>query len=131
MKLFVQESRKTPDRRNGRVASRMRECISLALIREKFHIPFKKHGTITSMTPPCQITVTHVNLSPDLRHATIYFTVLDSAKKEEALNFFSTHEHYFKNVLATQMRLRFIPALLFKIDDSFDISRKIDELLNG
>jgi ribosome-binding factor A len=81
--------------------------------------------------PPCPLTITYVDLSPDLRNASIFFTCLDDLKKNEALKFFETQLHFFKNLIAKQIKLKFVPNILFKIDESANYATRIDKILNN
>jgi ribosome-binding factor A len=79
--------------------------------------------------PPCQITLTYVELSPDLKYATVFFTLSDDLKKVEALTFFELQTSYFRSLIAKQMQLKFVPNLVFKIDESVEYAKKIEDLL--
>ncbi|MDR0640339.1 MAG: 30S ribosome-binding factor RbfA [Holosporales bacterium] len=128
MKLFVPAKKRAIGKRPDRIATHIRECVSMALRRDEFPaLP----GRLGPGNYSSQITITYAKLSPDLRHATIYFSVLDDATRIESLDFLKAQEPYFKKLIANRMKLRFIPSLSFEIDDTLDKSRKIDELLKG
>ncbi|MDR1034714.1 MAG: ribosome-binding factor A, partial [Holosporales bacterium] len=124
---FVPEKKNSSySRRNDKVAARVRECIAIALLRGDFPINLKDR--IASL-PPCQITITYVNMSIDLRNATIFFTISDNTKKHVTLKFFNIQTNYFKKVIATQIKLKFVPNISFKIDDSDEYVKRIETLL--
>jgi ribosome-binding factor A len=79
-------------------------------------------------------TVTRVELSPDLKYAKIYVSVLGKDKAETFVAL-ERAKGYVRRLLAQRLKMRFIPELLFKEDNSIEysiyISKKIDELKNG
>ena len=127
LNLFTPQRRKTTGRRNDKVASQIKECFSLALVRGDFP-SLPNHEKDSKLPTP--ITITYVDLSPDLRNATVYYMPLGGLLKEESARFFELQTHYFKNVIATKMKVRVIPNLLFRVDESIDYSQKIESLLN-
>lgn len=76
------------------------------------------------------ITVTEVRISPDLRNATIYVMPLGGQHTKEVQEQLNAHAHFFKNELAHNMQLRFIPQLRFTTDSSFDYAEKIERILH-
>ncbi len=77
------------------------------------------------------LTVSKVIMSPDLKLAKIYFTVLGNKepgeKCAERLNFRKSHIRY---LLGKQIKLKYTPDLVFYYDDSFDYADKINKLIN-
>ena len=78
----------------------------------------------------CLITITHVDTSPDLKHATIYVSVLPDNRRGTALELLQRGSGRVKSVLAKQMRTKNIPNLHFKIDDQEVYAQGIDKILN-
>ncbi|MCK4672992.1 MAG: 30S ribosome-binding factor RbfA [Candidatus Stahlbacteria bacterium] len=72
------------------------------------------------------ITITNVDVSPDLKIAIVYFSSLDN--KSESFKTLQRAKGYIRSILAQRVRLRSIPDLMFKIDDSYEHGKKIDEL---
>ena len=126
--LFRPEKRKTIGRRNDKIASEMRECFAVAITKGDFPI-LPNHEIESKLVVP--ITITYVDLSPDLRNATVFFMPLGGTHKEETLKFFELQTHYFKNLIAKKMKMRFIPNILFKIDKTLEYSYKIESLLEN
>jgi ribosome-binding factor A len=78
--------------------------------------------------PRCQfITVTRVVVSSDLKEADVYFSSLSN--KSESLATLQKAKGYIKSMLAHRVRLKFLPELNFIIDNSYEYTRKIDELI--
>lgn len=75
------------------------------------------------------VTVSEVRVSPDLRNATIFFMPLGGKDKELVLKQLSGIAPYIRSLLSKAVELRFVPALYFKLDDSFENAAKVDALL--
>src|SRR5438034_10490593 len=82
------------------------------------------------------VTVTGVATTPDLRHATVYVSVLGSAKKRDAtLRGLEAAHGLLQARLGRELRLKRTPQLTFEYDPSVErgvrMSRLIDELAPG
>jgi ribosome-binding factor A len=110
---------KENSRRSQRVASQIKAEISW-LIEHKLRDPNKGF-----------ITVTKVRLSPDLKIASIYYSVLGSSQERDGSNeALSRAKSFLKYELGNRINLRIVPELRFFYDDSLDYSDKISTLLN-
>ena len=126
--LFIPEKRKSIGRRNDKIAARIKECFALELTKGNFPtLP----GHESESKLPSPVTITFVDLSPDLRNAVVYFMPLGGLCQKECIRFFELQTHHFKNAIAKHMHLRFIPNISFRLDNSFEYSAKIDNLLNN
>ncbi len=72
------------------------------------------------------ITITHVRVSPDLKDAVVYFSSLE--KVSESLKTLNRAKGYIRSTLAHRVRIKIIPQLEFKIDDSYEKRRHLDDL---
>lgn len=61
------------------------------------------------------ITPTRATISPDLKRATIYFTVLPESQEEQALNFLRRKRPVFKQHLK-KLKFKLLPFTDFVID---------------
>jgi ribosome-binding factor A len=76
------------------------------------------------------ITVTRAEVSPDLKHAKIFFSVLgDETAKAESLKALKHASHYLRRELAHKITLRYTPELFFHFDAAMEHSDKIQRLL--
>ncbi len=77
------------------------------------------------------VTVTEVRMSPDLKHARVYVSVFEAEeeKKQESITALQRAEGFLRHSLGRRLRLRYVPALRFVVDDTLDHSARIDELL--
>lgn len=73
------------------------------------------------------VTITTVDVSIDLKTAIVYFSSLDD--KAEGLETLNHAKGYIRSSLANRIRMKFIPNLEFKIDNSFEYGKKIDAIL--
>jgi ribosome-binding factor A len=77
------------------------------------------------------ITITDVDVSVDLKNARIFFCILDSSRKEEALEGLKSAAGFLRREINKELRLRSVPNLFFSYDESFDYGSKIDEILEN
>lgn len=75
------------------------------------------------------LTISRVSVSPDLRNATIFFTVLPENKEAEALEFTKRKRSDLRDILKENMETKTIPFVDFEIDKGEKNRQKIDELL--
>lgn len=76
------------------------------------------------------VTITDVTMSPDLRHATAYYTVygadVERASTKDALERASKH---LRGIVAREVRLRYAPTLDFQEDPVAESSERIERLI--
>jgi ribosome-binding factor A len=78
------------------------------------------------------VTVTGVEVSPDLRQARVYVTVLgDNTDVKNTLAGLASATRYFRSLLRESLSLRYIPELTFKLDTSLEQGLRIDALLDA
>jgi ribosome-binding factor A len=75
-----------------------------------------------------QVTITGVRVSPDLSFARVYYRSL--GKPEEAHQAFAKAKPFMRRCLGEGLRLRRVPELDFRIDESLDNAARIDEILD-
>jgi ribosome-binding factor A len=75
------------------------------------------------------ITITSVKVSPDLKIAKIYLSVLEKERREAALEKIKSVSGYIRSELASRIRIKFVPELKFFIDDTLDYVEKIEGLI--
>jgi ribosome-binding factor A len=77
------------------------------------------------------LTITAVELTRDLRFARVYFSVLGEDKKKHlALKGLNSAKGYIKGLLSDRIKLKFMPDMEFKIDESFEHTKKISDILD-
>ena len=76
------------------------------------------------------VTVVDVEVSPDLRVATVFYTVLGGQEAQEAAHMGLDSAHSFlRREVAQSLQLRFAPELRFVYDSSWERGAHIDSLL--
>ncbi len=76
------------------------------------------------------VTFTHVDISPDLRYAKVFYSVLGRKKTDEEINIeINKRRKAFKKYMSPELQLKCTPELRFYHDESFIYGKKINELL--
>ena len=110
-----------PSQRQRRVGEQLRHIMVETLQRGHFHqeILLNAQG----------ITVTEVQASPDLKHAVAYVIALGGADMDELLPALNADAHIFQKDIGRQANLKFTPRVKFRLDESFENSQRINQLL--
>lgn len=75
------------------------------------------------------ISVTKVKITPDLKYAKVYISMLNSKSKEKTLDALKKSSGYIRSEIAKRINLRITPELVFEEDDSMEYGMKIDSIL--
>lgn len=77
------------------------------------------------------LSITSVAVTGDLRYAEVFISYYGQKEEQkEVLNVLKNAAGFMRVELGKRVRLRFIPELLFKFDDSMEHGAKISEILN-
>ena len=112
----------TKSQRQLRVGEELRHLISNALHRETFYDVVLENNNIT---------VTEVNVSPDLKNAKVYIMPLGGENKIEVLESVNKIKGYIQKLISSEIQLRQIPRLSFVIDTTFEYANKIDNIIKN
>ena len=108
-------------RRQERINHLLRQEISELLAREV------KDPRLPSVT-----SVTHVDVSADLRYAKVSVSVLGrDEEKDNALLSLNSAASFLRRSLRRRLRLRTVPDLIFSLDDSIERSQELISMLDG
>jgi ribosome-binding factor A len=107
-----------PYKRSARVGDLIREEIA-DIIMNKI-----KHKTLGF------VTVTGAKVSDDLRHATVYLSVLNDEEGGRTVRKLNSSASFIKGELGRRLKMKYVPELSFRIDESIEYGRKIDRLLD-
>ena len=102
---------KPSSQRQLRVGEEIRRTLSEALMRGDVHDPALQGVSIT---------VAEVQVSADLRIATVFVMPLGGGDREGAIAALKRAKGELRHQLAKAMALKFVPDLRFRIDDTFD-----------
>jgi ribosome-binding factor A len=76
------------------------------------------------------ITVTEVRMTPDLKIARVYVSILGSPEiKERTLKVLEDQKPAIRHTVAMYVRLRFTPEIQFYLDDTMDRVERIEHLI--
>jgi ribosome-binding factor A len=76
------------------------------------------------------VTVTHVEVTPDLRRAMVYYTALgDDAGRRRSRAGLESAKAHLRSVLGRQVRMKFTPEVSFQEDVGLTHVERISELL--
>jgi ribosome-binding factor A len=73
------------------------------------------------------LTVTGVQVDPDLRHAVVWLSSLSSTGEE----FLAKHRVRLQGAIARQMRLKRTPELRFRADPAVQTAQRVEDILRG
>jgi ribosome-binding factor A len=77
------------------------------------------------------ITITAVDVSPDLSHAKIFFTLLQSEKTAATLHGLRRAAGYLRSQLAHRIKLYTTPELRFVYDESVERGDRLSRLIDS
>lgn len=76
------------------------------------------------------VTITKVQVSKDLRHAKVYFSILGSdEEKEKTMEGLQSSSGYMRREIGKRLKLRYFPELTFKFDDSLEYASRIEKII--
>jgi len=77
------------------------------------------------------ITVPEVQMTADLRLATIYIMPLAGRDADEVLAAFERHKKFLRGEIAHRINLKFAPDIRFRVDERFAEAERIEKLLRS
>ena len=83
-----------------------------------------KNSNITGM-----ISVTRVKVTPDLKYAKVYVSMLNSKSVEKTMQGLKDSAGFMRSQVARMVNLRITPELVFEYDDSIEHGERIDNIL--
>ncbi len=109
--------------RMERVAGEVRAVLGETLARDEIKDPRVRGAGL--------ITVTHVRISGDLRHAKALFTVhgMDQAGLERVRQGLDHASGYFRQAIARRLRMKVAPAVSFEVDHVFEQAERVEKIL--
>jgi ribosome-binding factor A len=75
------------------------------------------------------VTVTGAKITEDLKIATIYISIFKEEEKETTLEMLNSAKGFIRAELAKRLKMKFIPSLAFRIDESLEYGVRIEKLL--
>lgn len=106
--------------RLGRINEELRKEISQVINYEL------KNPDATGM-----ISVTKVKVTPDLKYAKVYVSVLNSKNLKKTMEGLKESAGFIRSRVAHTVNLRITPELVFEYDDSIENGERIDAILKS
>lgn len=76
-------------------------------------------------------TVTAVRISPDLQHGKVFVSVLGSPDEQaETMAGLESAAPYLRGELGRQMRMKYLPELVFELDTGPEEAERVESLLH-
>ena len=77
------------------------------------------------------ISITRVETTPDLRFTKVYVSFLQENKAADAMKGLKSAGGYLRREVASDLKLRYTPELMWALDDSITYGAKLLELINS
>ena len=77
------------------------------------------------------ITISQVEVGPDLKLARVYIMPLGGRNKKKVLEGLERATTFLRKNVAERVTLKYTPRLVFKVDSAFDSSQHIDRLFKS
>ncbi|MFH1782708.1 MAG: 30S ribosome-binding factor RbfA [Candidatus Omnitrophota bacterium] len=74
------------------------------------------------------VTITRIDLTGDLRHAKVYFSMIgEDANKEECEEGIQSASKYIRKLIGERLQLKYVPELTFIFDRSIEYSIDLEK----
>lgn len=106
-------------RRLGRMGEELRKAVSNIILND---IKDPRISPVTS--------VTHVEVTRDLRYAKMFISVMGTPKeREETLAGLNSAKGFIRKEMGQRVQMRYTPEPIFELDESLDEGMKISNIL--
>ena len=111
---------KEPSQRQRRISQDILKIIACALEKGEVRNPLILDNLVT---------ITDVDISPDLKYCTVYFMTLNGKNLGQIEDDLNAEVWGMKKLIASKLKLRYTPDLNFRMDTSFAEVDRIEKLL--
>ena len=108
--------------RQLRVGELLRKELSEVLVKNDFH-----HSDSSNFS----ITVSQVIVTPDMKWAKAFVSPLGGENFGEAMDYLNKNVFIIQKIIASKVRLKRMPKLVFIEDKSFDFANNISQKIKG
>lgn len=115
-------NRNDPSQRQRRVGELLRHVMAEIFLRTDISDP-----DLAGVT----VTVTEVQVSPDMKNASVFVVPLSGTNQEKVLVALGRNAKFLRGEVARRISLKFTPALSFELDTTFDQSDRVNALLHS
>jgi ribosome-binding factor A len=114
---------KGPSQRQLRVGEMVRHALTAVLQRGEIPDPVIEKTVIS---------ITEVQMSPDLKIATVFLSPLGQKDPQPVIKALASHQKLIRGRVSQSLRqMKYMPEFRFRADTSFDNFAKIDALLHS
>ena len=78
----------------------------------------------------CMFSVTHVDVTRDLRYAKVYISIYEEEKRQPMMKALKSAAGFIRHNLGRRVQLRYTPELLFELDTTIEYGVHIASLIN-
>lgn len=111
-----------PSQRQLRVGEEIRHGLSSILSRGEVRDPD---------VADTSITITEVDVSPDMRSAVVFVMPLGGERGPEAVAGLTRAASFLRSALGREVRLRFLPSMSFLLDTGFERAGRMDQVMRS
>jgi len=122
MKKRHSSQQKEVSQRQLRVQELLRSALNEILIRGESKNPILDN---------ILITITYVDVSPDLRNAKFYIVPSDINKIEIVIESFNESKKIIRKKIADKVKLKYVPEISFFFDETINEIKRLDELFSS
>jgi len=122
MKKSHSSQQKEVSQRQLRVQELLRSALNEILIRGESKNPILDN---------ILITITYVDVSPDLRNAKFYIVPSDINKIEIVIESFNESKKIIRKKIADKVKLKYVPEISFFFDETINEIKRLDELFSS
>ena len=122
MKKKNSSQQKEVSQRQLRVQELLRSALNEILIRGESKNPILDN---------ILITITYVDVSPDLRNAKFYIVPSDNSKIEIVIESFNESKKIIRKKIADKVKLKYAPEISFFFDETINEIKRLDELFSS
>jgi ribosome-binding factor A len=106
-------------RRVKRIASLIKDVLGQLLVQE---FQDQESGLIT---------VSRVEVTPDLMTARVYVSLFGGRNKDQVMSLLEKRKGYLRKALASRVKLKYNPLLVFSLDPVPEYEDRIDQILEA
>lgn len=78
----------------------------------------------------CMFSITHVDVTRDLRYAKVYVSVYEEEKREPMMKALKSAAGFIRHNVGRRVQLRYTPEFLFELDTTIEYGVHIAGLIN-
>ena len=78
----------------------------------------------------CMFSITHVDVTRDLRYAKVYVSIYEEDKREPMMKALKSAAGFIRHNLGRRVQIRYTPELLFELDTTIEYGVHIASLIN-